>query len=210
MPPSEMFDIFDEKMVRIGSDSRENAHAKGLWHQTFHCWIVHPSKGEGGSLLFQLRHMTKDTFPGLLDTSCAGHLQAGETVEDGVRELREELGPNVPFEELIYCGIVAEECIPSDGLIDREFSHVFLYTCDQELERYSFQREEISGLFFVDIPKFRQLVGGGIEALQIEGIVWDEKVQLARPEERVVSLGDFTPNTNEYYKMLFGHLGPEG
>ncbi|QWU14498.1 Isopentenyldiphosphate isomerase [Paenibacillus sophorae] len=209
MPLPEMFDIFDEKMIRIGSDSRENAHAKGLWHQTFHCWIVHPAKGEGGSLLFQLRHMNKDTFPGHLDTSCAGHLQAGETVEDGVRELREELGLSVPFEELVYCGMVAEENIPSDGLIDREFSHVFLHTCEQELERYSFQLDEISGLFFVDILKFRQLVEGETDALRIEGIVWDEKTQLVRPEQRVVSFGDFTPNSNEYNRMLFEHLGSD-
>ncbi|MDT3426686.1 isopentenyldiphosphate isomerase [Paenibacillus forsythiae] len=206
MPSPEMFDIFDDKMIRIGSDSRENAHAKGLWHQTFHCWIVHPAKGEGGSLLFQLRHQNKDTFPGRLDTSCAGHLQAGETVEDGVRELREELGLNVPFEELVHCGMAAEESLLPDGRIDREFSHVFLYACDQELERYCFQREEISGLFFADIPKFRQLIGGETDTLPIEGILWDEKTQLVKPVQRVVSLEDFTPSSDQYYRMLLEHL----
>lgn len=206
MPLPEMFDIFDEQMVRIGTDSRNNAHAKGLWHQTFHCWVVNPAVGKGGSLLFQLRHMSKDTFPGRLDTSCAGHLQAGETVEDGVREMQEELGLAVPFEDLIYCGMTAEESRPAHGLIDREFSHVFLYTCDQELEKYRFQREEISGLFFVNIPEFRQLVSGETDALTIEGIVADEESQHVSWEQRLVRLEDFTPNSEEYYRLLFKHL----
>ncbi|BCG59746.1 NUDIX hydrolase [Paenibacillus sp. URB8-2] len=206
MPLPEMFDIFNEQMIRIGTDSRNNAHAKGLWHQTFHCWVVNPSEGEGGSLLFQLRHKNKDTFPGLLDTSCAGHLQAGESVEDGVRELQEELGLAVPFEELVYCGMAAEESNPSPGLIDREFSHVFLYTSDQELEQYRFQWEEISGLFFVGIPKFRQLVGGETDALRIEGIVADEETQCVSREQRLVRLEDFTPNSEEYYRLLFKRL----
>ena len=79
------------------------------------------------SLLFQLRHKDKDTYPGLLDVSCAGHLQSGETVEDGVRELEEELGITVPFHELIPCGMVAEENIISEHVVDREFNHIFIW-----------------------------------------------------------------------------------
>lgn len=209
MCQDEWFDIFDDRMNRIGTDTRRNAHAKGLWHQTFHCWIVHPSLGEEGSLLFQLRHKDKDTFPGRLDTSCAGHLQAGETVEDGVRELREELGLDVPFDQLVFCGTSAEESRPSPDIVDREFSHVFLYMCTQELESYDFQREEISGLYFVDIRAFRRLLAGETEFLDIQGVLADEATGELRSDGKTVTPESFTPNTEDYYKLLFNRLFSE-
>ncbi|MGF7045580.1 isopentenyldiphosphate isomerase [Paenibacillus sp. DS2015] len=77
----EEFDIYNEQMIKIGIASRQQAHALGLWHQTFHCWVVRTSATAGFSLLFQLRHPDKDTFPSLLDISCAGHLTTGEGPE---------------------------------------------------------------------------------------------------------------------------------
>lgn len=206
MPPTERFDIYDEHRNPIGTDTRENVHARGLWHQTFHCWVLNPVVGEKGSLLFQLRHKDKDTFPGKLDTSCAGHLQAGEKVEDGVRELKEELGLDIPFDQLAYCGVCTEESRPSPGIIDNEFSQVFLYVSPQPLEAYDFQREEISGLFFVDVAAFQQLESGEIESLRIQGIIEDENTGEILEEERVVTIDSFTPNTEEYYRLLFSHL----
>ncbi|MDF2939105.1 MAG: hypothetical protein K0Q90_4478, partial [Paenibacillaceae bacterium] len=104
MAQDENFDIFDEHMNHIGTASRQEAHAQGLWHRTFHCWVLR--KGSAGwEILLQLRHKDKDTFPGLLDVSSAGHLLAGELVEDGVRELEEELGIGVPYPELFFASV---------------------------------------------------------------------------------------------------------
>jgi len=202
----EMLDVFNEKMVRIGTDSRENVHAKGLWHQTFHCWILNPSASEGGSLLFQLRHPDKDTYPGLLDISCAGHLQAGETAEDGVRELEEELGITVAFEELAFCGMNTEEVTLSETMIDREFNHVYIYKSHRDLEAYSFQKEEISGLFFVNINDYKAILSGAKESVRVEGILMDEDAQRVRPDSREIRRDDFTPNSDTYYQILFDYI----
>jgi isopentenyldiphosphate isomerase len=203
MSEIEMFDIFNEEMIRIGSDSRANVHAKGLWHQTFHCWIVNHSTHGGSSLLFQLRHKDKDTYPGLLDTSCAGHLQSGESVEDGVRELKEELGITLPFHELIPCGMVAEEDIISHQCIDREFNHIFIHECDKPLEQYDFQISEISGLFYINLREFQSLYRGDIDYIWTEGIVLAEDSQNSLTVKRKFYIYDFTPMSNKYAKVLF-------
>lgn len=202
----EMFDVFDEKMIKIGIDSRENVHAKGLWHQTFQCWIVNHTISEGGSFLFQLRHKDKDTYPGLLDISCAGHLQAGEVVDDGVRELQEELGITVSIDELTYCGMIAEENFISTEIMDREFNHVFIHESNNNLEDYAFQKDEISGLYFVNMKEFQRLLNGEIDTILIEGIVMDEVLQTVRPDQRKVQGSDFTPNSYEYYQLIFNKI----
>ncbi|MEX1030693.1 MAG: NUDIX domain-containing protein [Paenibacillaceae bacterium] len=206
MSELEMFDIFDEDMIRVGTDSRANAHAQGLWHQTFHCRIVNHYTSGGPSLLFQLRHKDKDTYPNLLDTSCAGHLQSGETIEDGVRELREELGITIPFHELLPCGMVAEEDIISDQCIDREFNHIFIHECDKSLEQYDFQTSEISGLFYVNSREFQSLYRGDIDYIWAEGIVLDEVSQGVNPVRNQYHIHDFTPMSSKYAEVLFGKL----
>lgn len=206
MSLNEMFDIFNEQMIKIGKASRQNVHAEGLWHQTFHCWIVNKSTRGGWSLLFQLRHKDKDTFPDMLDISCAGHLLSGETVEDGVRELQEELGMSVSINELNYCGMVAEENIISNKLIDREFNHVFIYECNKALNEYKFQISEISGLFFVNIKDFKQLLIADRDFLLAEGIVYDELEEKIFSVNREIYRDDIAPNSNKYYEFLFDKI----
>ena len=88
---NEILDIYDAKMNHIGTASREEAHKFGYWHQTFHCWIVRREKGKN-YVLFQIRDKEKQDAPNKLDITAAGHLKSGETKEDGLRELSEELG----------------------------------------------------------------------------------------------------------------------
>jgi 8-oxo-dGTP pyrophosphatase MutT (NUDIX family) len=46
----------------------------------------------------------------------------GESVEDGIRELEEELGIDVSFHELYPFGSFAVENVISEELIDRNFA----------------------------------------------------------------------------------------
>ena len=36
----ELLKVFDENYKYICDETRENVHKKGLWHETFHCWLV--------------------------------------------------------------------------------------------------------------------------------------------------------------------------
>ncbi|UJF35850.1 NUDIX hydrolase [Paenibacillus hexagrammi] len=197
----EWFDIFDENMNRIGAAPRSEVHAKGMWHQTFQCWIVSCEK-EAPMILLQLRHPDKDLFPDLLDISCAGHLAAGETIYDGVRELAEELGIEAQFDELLPCGIYAEEDVISEQLADREFCHVFVFKHDRPLKEYMLQPEEVSGLFAVPLQQFRELITHQLDAISAEGVLLTLNGSLQAVQRRI-ALNDIVPHPQDYYELVF-------
>lgn len=205
MSSQEMLDIFNEAMERTGTAARGEVHLRGLWHQTFQCWVVSGSEKEGRMLLFQLRHPDKDTYPGLLDISCAGHLLAGESPEDGLRELEEELGIRAGLEELAPCGIFREEAFPSPDCIDREFCHVFLLEHQAPLRDYSFQESEVTGLFRLRPEHFEQLLSGRRSSVEADGILLLENGEKAEVR-RTIRLTDIVPHSPEYYRFLLDHL----
>ena len=68
-------------------------------HRAVHIWVYN-SRGE---LLLQQRSVRKECFPGLWDSSAAGHVDRNEGYDDcAVRELAEELGlqPSRPLDRL--------------------------------------------------------------------------------------------------------------
>ncbi|OAB41457.1 NUDIX hydrolase [Paenibacillus glacialis] len=206
MSLNETLDIFNDRMKKIGTASRQEAHFLGLWHQTFHCWVYRNTKGQSPSLLFQLRDSKKDTYPSLLDISCAGHLVTGESAEDGVRELKEELGLDVSFDELHSCGIFIEDNTITKTLIDREFSHVFLYECHRDVSEYVFQVSEVSGLYFISMDEFQQLIQGDIDSVVAEGISLNESTGERYEENREVSLSDLVPHPKGYYDLILREI----
>lgn len=203
-----MFDIYDEKMKWLGTAPRSEVHAKGLWHRTFQCWIVSLG-GQKPELLLQLRHPGKDLFPNLLDISCAGHLGAGETTEEGVRELEEELGLTVDFSEFISCGMFAEEDIISEDLIDREFCHVFIYRCDQSLHHYTLQADEVCGLFAVSAEGLERLVHQETNQLAASGYKMSLNGRLAETS-MFLTIDDLVPHPVAYFDLVFGTLKENG
>ncbi|MEC2346477.1 NUDIX domain-containing protein [Paenibacillus barengoltzii] len=206
MSETELFDIYTKDMKKLGTAPRQEVHAKGLWHQTFHCWIMKRDAQGEIYLLFQRRHPNKDVFPLLLDTSCAGHLQAGEDVKDGIRELKEELGLAIPVEDLTYLGKVAQEHFPSPDVIDREVNHVYIYENEQSLLHYRIQTEELIGLYWVSILDLQELRRGERDELTSTGVYMDEASGGLKEEQATWRLTDFTPNSDEYYQMLFDRI----
>ena len=85
----EFFDVVNERDVPVGRARRSEVHARGLWHRAVHVLVF----DQHGRLFLQKRSMKKDLCPGLWDSSCSGHLDAGEDYDAAaVRELQEELG----------------------------------------------------------------------------------------------------------------------
>ena len=109
----EQIDILKADGTPAGySRGRTEVHAKGLWHRTVHIWAF-DSKGR---ILFQLRSRVKENNPGLFDTSCAGHISAGDSsVNAAVRELREELGVHKSSRDLEYLFEAKHESVLNGG-----------------------------------------------------------------------------------------------
>ena len=205
---AEMLDVFDAHMRPIGVLSREETHRLGHWHQTFHCWVVH-RLAAGNFLLLQKRHESKDTHPGKFDTSCAGHLESGETPLDGVREIREELGVEVDVDQLHKVGIHAF----SDDLgeiLDREFCHVFVWIREGlDLREYRPALDEVSGLYLIGVGDMRRLCGREIDKVAVGGFAiqrGDKRVE----ELRQIRMGDLARDDPAYFNLLFSSLDALG
>jgi isopentenyldiphosphate isomerase len=91
--PDEVFDVVDEDDAIVGREFRREIHRRGLRHRAIHIFWL---RGDG-QLCLQRRSYAKDNCPGLLSSSCAGHVDSGEDyLGAAVRELHEELGVAVP------------------------------------------------------------------------------------------------------------------
>ena len=88
----EWFDVVDAEDRVIGREIRRVVHARGLWHRAVHVLVF----DAGGRVFLQQRSAFKDLSPHLWDSSCSGHLDAGEDYDAAaVRELAEEIGVRV-------------------------------------------------------------------------------------------------------------------
>ena len=85
----ELFVVVDEMDVVVGQRPRSEVHRLGLRHRAVHILVFN----DRGEVFLQQRSLSKDSCPGIWDSSCSGHLDAGERYGDAaVRELNEELG----------------------------------------------------------------------------------------------------------------------
>lgn len=150
----EFFDIYTPEGTPTGKKvERSIAHEKGILHAAVHIYIYRIRNGKT-EILLQKRSDTKDSFPSCWDTSCAGHVSAGETfTEAALKELNEELGLSVSPDSLIHLFNQLVEKISifhSKTFCDREFNKIYKLYLDCPETALSFQKSEISALRWMD------------------------------------------------------------
>lgn len=195
---NEQIAICDESGKTLGRTSREEIHKKGLWHETFHCWIVTEENGRYFTHL-QIRSSEKKDFPGLLDITAAGHILADEIIEDGIREVEEELGIRVTFEELIPLGVIKDQIV-QEGFIDNERCHAFLYVAKEDIdETYELQKEEVAGMVKTEFELFYALCFGALKEIEVFKIVPDKSKEIVR---RRAGKKDLVPHSKSYLESV--------
>jgi isopentenyl-diphosphate Delta-isomerase len=155
--PVENFDVLDLKGNLTGvSRPRDEIHRSGQWHRTVHVWIRN-SKGE---LLVQKRSVSKETWPGRWDISCAGHIAAGESAQTAmVRELDEELGLRVDPKTPVFLFCVKHRYRDeSRRFYDNEFSDVFLLDSDRESGAFTPQADEVDEVKYIPIQELKKTI----------------------------------------------------
>jgi len=206
----ESFDIYDEAMNPIGQALRSEVHAKGYWHRTFHCWLVRRDAASGKLFIrFQKRQSGKDTFPDCYDITVAGHLKAGETVQDAAREIEEEIGLLPDFAELAWIEECREEAVGTAGgvpFVDREISAVYAWLCPASLDEFRLQPEEVAGIYEADASDLIDLFEERRRTAPADGR------ELSPPDGRMiavrreVAVSQFVERAPSYYAGLFRAL----
>ncbi|MCT4783622.1 MULTISPECIES: NUDIX hydrolase [Exiguobacterium] len=182
----EFLTVVDERRKKIGLKPRADVHRDGDWHETFHCWMI-----EGEKLFLQLRSATKQDFPSLFDITAAGHLAAGETVRDGVREIQEELGLVLTLEQLTALGVY-EDVIETESLRDREFAHTYVYTYAGET--FTFESDEVADIVTVDCARFFALMTGEGASVEATSLVSEARYTLTKQ--------DVVPHPDRYFQQV--------
>ncbi len=195
---SEMLKIFDPQGTCLGTATRHEVHKSGHWHETFHCWFTERINGKD-FLYFQIRSSVKKDYPDLLDITAAGHLLADEKPVDGLREVKEELGIELAFEDIHTLGTIHDTLV-SPGFIDREICHVFLYMKHQPFENFRLQKEEVSGIMIANLSDFEDLWFANRE-ITVKGFQASGNGE-KKLREMQVTKKDFVPHEDDYIQRI--------
>lgn len=157
MADDELLDVYDELGAHLGVERRDVVHRDGLWHRSFHLWVV-----SGDAVILQRRSATKAAFPRLLDATAAGHVGAGESVLlGGAREVAEELGVTYDAAALVPLGVRPIVDHPTPATTNREFQHVFVVADARGYEAFAgFDREEVDAFVRLGLRDFTAVVHG--------------------------------------------------
>jgi isopentenyldiphosphate isomerase len=145
----ELFQLVDRNGTPAGQASRQECHGNPrLIHLVVHLHVFDPE----GRLYLQKRSMSKDTNPGLWDTSVGGHVNAGEDPAAALlREAREELGIDAAGARFLYSFLF-------EGSFESEYARCFALTWPGETRPDPEEIEE--GRFFA-VTEVEALIGTG-------------------------------------------------
>ncbi|MGG7620430.1 NUDIX hydrolase [Bacillus coreaensis] len=202
---TELLRIFNEDHEPIGVATRAEIHEKGYWHETFHYWLM--EKEQGMDYIFlQLRSPKKKDYPHLLDITAAGHLLANETVEDGIREVKEEIGLTVHMEELVSLGIL-KYSVKMKPLLDNELAYVFLHRSNVLFDSFVLQEEEVVGIYRMKFKDFSALWRDEIQHIPMQGFEVEDGEKYFY--EKSVGKQQFVPHDQSFYQAIINKIQQE-
>ena len=104
-------------------------------------------------ILLQKRSKNKDSHPGCLDCSSAGHIPAGvDFIPSAIRELKEELGIDAKEDEFVYCGQTVGKrtnVFYGEEFIDNQVSNIYYIERNMEADKFNIQKEELESVVWM-------------------------------------------------------------
>ncbi|MCI9234192.1 MAG: NUDIX domain-containing protein [Bacilli bacterium] len=195
---AEYIDIYDEKERYLGYSEKKKAHELGLFHKVIGCLILSKDK-----IYFQLKNPKHNGVheKEYLEITAGGHLMSGETLKGGVREIEEETGLNVLFEDLTFLEKRICDKRIKENYIIKEFQY-FYYLDIHHFSLLNFKnydKEEIVSFVELKINDVIRLLNG--KRKRIKG----KKLREEKEVETIVTLDDFDPDFLEeglYHVLL--------
>ncbi len=141
------------------------AHSEGVMHGASHIYICRRNAAGEIEILLQRRSHNKDTYADCLDTSSAGHVEAGmDYLSTALKELAEELGLVVPPTALEFAfDQTVNEVWQENGktLTDREYDRVYFLWMDPPPGTLSLQKEEVSEVLWLPLTEISGRIAAG-------------------------------------------------
>ena len=164
----EYLDELNENGEKTGKKvERSFAHEHGILHATSQIYIYRFHKGRL-EILLQKRSPDKDSYPGKLDISCAGHVPTGLNYdENALKELSEELGIKADIASLKKIGVFRTSKraeFYGKPFCDEQLSAVYiceLYIDSSEIE---YQKEEIAEVLWMGAEEILKRLNAGDSA----------------------------------------------
>ena len=153
----EFLDIYTDKFKHIGTCEKKECHKRGYWHKVITVLAINP---EERKVYFQRKRPADGLITdsnALLDFTVGGHIQAGETEELSVREIKEELLEDVTLDDLVYLGLRQTAATVTETYIANEFQYVYLFPTKKKLENFEVNGEEIARLVEIDLDEALKL-----------------------------------------------------
>lgn len=175
---AEYIDIYDSKENLLGYCEKEKAHELGCWHKVFGC-IIYNSKNS--KVYFQLKNPKHNNIhtKELLEITAGGHLMAGETLEDGVREIKEETGLKVNFKELDFVEKRKINIKVKQDYIVREFQYFYSLNRDIKLNDFiNYDKSEVSSFVELNIKDTIKLLNNKVEQIKGKKIIGNKIVKV--------------------------------
>jgi isopentenyldiphosphate isomerase len=194
--PTELFDLCDADGRPLGrARARGLVHRDGDWHRSLHVWVILEAEA-GPAVLFQRRSLTKDTHPGKVDASVAGHVRAGETVEASLREAEEEIGLAVGPSDVVRLGLRRHVSHRPPSHSDRELQDIFYVTTRRPLESLRPDPDEVLGLIAVALPAALALCAGEVQSVAARELTREGV------KDVVLGAGELLPVDDGYFVVV--------
>lgn len=147
----ELIQIVDENGEFTGEIiDKEIAHDKNLLHIEISVFIIN----DKNQVLLQKRSPNKRFSPNKWG-SCAGHVDAYESLEDAaLRELKEEVGLEIPKESLYP--FLERQIFKKET--NSHITYLYYTKCNKEEKEFIIQEEELSEVKWFDIDEIIRLI----------------------------------------------------